>query len=501
MGSLFHADHDALILGIAVFFLLSVMQALHLVALFYRTVRHNSIWPYAKTMALIVHLVLMGWCCNAAAHGWKTMLAMDSPLAMALWLDVPAAAIFIADSLIGRRPFPAALGVWLFLFTPLALASIGSAAAALVAADALLFSFLSAFQLADDARRRTAGPSRLAFLPALKRMPAGLAIADGTGRIIMVNDALRITLGLLTTQAHALGTIGQLEQVLHEHSGCSSPEATRDDLHHGGLIIGHDDEQGNRRFSMFRCCLLGDVEHMTAVMAFDVTEEEQARLRIQSSLDALQRSERQLQDALQSVHQAARQQAALAAKARVHDVIGQRLSLITRILEDDRLDDDTIGRLLPLLEGIGKDLHCAHAPWRSELESIVESFALVGVAIDLHLEVEPDDDIGNAIAVIARESTTNAIRHGGASRVEVTLRTDGDLLVLHVEDDGTRPPSDRYREGTGIASMRRAVQQAGGVFVVDTAPSFALKAMFRPRSAHAVQSATEPDQGERQCAS
>ena len=62
---------------------------------------------------------------------------------------------------------------------------------------------------------------------------------------------------------------------------------------------------------------------------------------------------------------------------------------------------------------------------------------------------------------IAAEAVTNAARHAGATRCEVTLERAGDTLLLTVADDGSGLPA-APREGVGLTSMReRAAELAG----------------------------------------
>ena len=62
---------------------------------------------------------------------------------------------------------------------------------------------------------------------------------------------------------------------------------------------------------------------------------------------------------------------------------------------------------------------------------------------------------------IAVEAVTNAVRHAGASRCDVSIRL-GDELVVEVADDGVGLAAD-HRQGVGLASMRERAEELGGV--------------------------------------
>lgn len=75
---------------------------------------------------------------------------------------------------------------------------------------------------------------------------------------------------------------------------------------------------------------------------------------------------------------------------------------------------------------------------------------------------------------IAQEALTNAYRHAEASRLEVSLKRDGEFLRLVVRDDGTGIPDkfrkdfDQEAEGLGLASMRHRANLIGGSLRIES---------------------------------
>ena len=65
---------------------------------------------------------------------------------------------------------------------------------------------------------------------------------------------------------------------------------------------------------------------------------------------------------------------------------------------------------------------------------------------------EVDDlrpSVGAAVYRITQESITNVVRHARhATRVEVRVAGEGDVVCLTVRDDGDPAPPDRGRRGT-----------------------------------------------------
>lgn len=76
------------------------------------------------------------------------------------------------------------------------------------------------------------------------------------------------------------------------------------------------------------------------------------------------------------------------------------------------------------------------------------------------------DTIDLTVYRILQEGMTNALRHGEADRIGITVQVSPDsgdaALDLHINDDGTGPPNG-WRVGRGILGMRERVSALGGM--------------------------------------
>jgi two-component system, NarL family, sensor histidine kinase UhpB len=105
------------------------------------------------------------------------------------------------------------------------------------------------------------------------------------------------------------------------------------------------------------------------------------------------------------------------------------------------------------------------------LYALVGTFERAGLRISHRLpETMPpmDDEAELVLFRIAQESLTNAVRHGGSERVDLTLERRARKLVLRVRDygrgiDGTHP-------GSGIRGMRERALLIGADLSIGTAP-------------------------------
>ena len=69
---------------------------------------------------------------------------------------------------------------------------------------------------------------------------------------------------------------------------------------------------------------------------------------------------------------------------------------------------------------------------------------------------------------IVAEATTNTVRHAGASRCDVTIDRDDEMLTIRIVDDGVGLPPDAT-PGVGLGSMRERASELGGTLTVGRA--------------------------------
>ncbi len=102
----------------------------------------------------------------------------------------------------------------------------------------------------------------------------------------------------------------------------------------------------------------------------------------------------------------------------------------------------------------------------------------------VHVE---DQAVAAQVYRIAQEAVTNALKHAGASRIEVALTQRGEHVTLSVRDDGSGlPPEDRRQAGMGLRIMQYRARMIGGAFEVRPAPGggTVVTCRFVPTSVH-----------------
>jgi signal transduction histidine kinase len=95
----------------------------------------------------------------------------------------------------------------------------------------------------------------------------------------------------------------------------------------------------------------------------------------------------------------------------------------------------------------------------------------LGVTVDASLDdVTVPGPVEHALLRITQEACTNAVRHGNARRLAVSITRQDGHVELAVRDTGTGFDPTASHAGSGLAHIRDRVAELGGTVNVDSAP-------------------------------
>ena len=172
----------------------------------------------------------------------------------------------------------------------------------------------------------------------------------------------------------------------------------------------------------------------------------------------------------------------------LHDLLGHDLSLIA-------LKAELAGKLLPArTDAAAAELEQIRDLTRSALAQVREAVggyrrptlpgelagarvALEAAGIEVRVDAPDeslDPEIESVLAWAVREGATNAIRHSGARRAEITVRPG----VLEIADDGHGAPA-QPPGGHGLTGLRERVQSIGGTVEAGAGPRGGFRLVVR----------------------
>ncbi|MGH3872941.1 MAG: sensor histidine kinase [Pseudonocardiaceae bacterium] len=106
----------------------------------------------------------------------------------------------------------------------------------------------------------------------------------------------------------------------------------------------------------------------------------------------------------------------------------------------------------------------------ADLEPLLDSARAAG--LEVTVQAEPAGELPAAVDLtayrIVQEALTNAAKHAAGSSAQVTVRRDGDVVVVEVTNDLTALVAARA-EGTGLVSMRERAAALGGTLTAGPA--------------------------------
>lgn len=423
-----------------------------------------------------------------AALNWQMRTHLALALAArgmldALWLVAPPVLAMAALAVVLRDWGVALAAVLSALWLPPVVGAFGIWWDMVAAASLVGLLLLSVLSLHSDRRVRRERPSAMSVAEALNGIAVGIMVTDGRGGPVFMNAEMRSQLeelGFPTDLGNVGGVWEQVEELSLDPADLGLEKAVL-------RQVGDEAEKPGRalvRLSDGRVFLAmverpGGVRQGTRAFSIEVTQLVDAQHRIARANAELDTKNGALARQLANVQGISRQAAFLRMRAAVHDVIGQRLSILQRYLDAGEIEGESLERLQRLMSSVMDDLRAASEQDVTEsLEDVVEAFSLAGVRVEVEGELPEKRAIANAFVRVVREASTNACRHGQARVVHVRLEQveEGGITweTLHIVDDGTPPlqnPSLQgevppFKEGSGIAGMRRAIEGCGGTFEV-----------------------------------
>jgi PAS domain S-box-containing protein len=278
-----------------------------------------------------------------------------------------------------------------------------------------------------------------------------ILISDDRGRFVEVNSAACRLLGLSRSQLLEWKWSDLQAKALHQHSQRRSE---------GMGELSFTKPNGERCFIEFSSTQLAPDLNLSILR--DVTERRALEHEIQEISEREQRRLGQdLHDGLgQSLTGIAflakvLQQKLQAKGVEEAEAAGSIASLINEALAQTR----RLSRGLCPVVLDSNDIEAA-------LEQLAEDLRTI-FSVSCELQCEPDIKItGNAVAVhlyrIAQEAATNAIKHGQAKSILLSLTSNNSRLILKVQDDGAGFPAAAPKaKGMGLRVMHHRARMIG----------------------------------------
>ena len=313
-----------------------------------------------------------------------------------------------------------------------------------------------AVALPREYRRRKNELSPFSIKEATDKLPMGICFADPDGRIILCNNRMRRLSFILSGHELQINkdfdfALAQPDKSVTVKDGCYIlPDKTVWQFRKQSITVDGDDRW----------------QQMTA---HNVTELYNSNVRQAEINRELKEVNRKLQMMYERMADDIREKESLDLKIHIHDTIGRSLLTIRDIIESGEATDK---KLEVLQEAIAVLTSDRVAPG-STMDEVIRTAKTLGVAVKTEGYVPSDSHIEELTVAAVRECVTNCIKHARGTEVYIRIAERSDLYDITITNNGDIP-SEPIKEGSGLSSLRRSIEAAGGEMHTAYKPRFAL---------------------------
>ena len=216
----------------------------------------------------------------------------------------------------------------------------------------------------------------------------------------------------------------------------------------------------------------------TQITATDVDELYAYRLKLEETSRKLERAGERMRKLTENIRTVIREEEILGMKIRVHDDIGRSVIATRSLLNNNRptneLDLTVWKNAVRLLM---RDNEKNSGTYSYDIsEQLKETSSVLGIEINITGDI-PDLFYNKIFITAVRECASNAVRHAGASTVNVKCSKSGGRQWIALSNDG-RVPDSTVTEGGGLSSLRDRIEKSGGTMNINSYPFFELVISF-----------------------
>lgn len=294
-------------------------------------------------------------------------------------------------------------------------------------------------------------------------LPSGVCFFNESGLPVLCNRAM---------QRFSFAVCGKDVQFITDLEACLGDDFTPiEGMRKEGKVFVRQDGTAWRLEHRVITYGLGETYHQYT--AADVTD-------LHKSLADLKRGNAQLHQVQTdlkklSAHVVAitREEEILNAKMRIHDEMGKCLVVAQRYLEEDSVQS--------IPNSIAHSWQRAVSSLKYNNESVQEDMLLqirktcefVRMDFVQTGELPKQEKTAYLLTCAVRECVTNAVRYAEASTLYASFAETETAATVTVTNNG-KVPEGEIREGGGLSTLRRRIEQAGGIMAVQSQPQFKL---------------------------
>jgi len=221
-------------------------------------------------------------------------------------------------------------------------------------------------------------------------------------------------------------------------------------------------------------------------VALNITDSDRVQRQIMLRKAELGRTAEQLQQVKDTIDRMCQEEAKVERGSETVDSITDKMASLNRFFtEHYALPAETFDykRLAVLTAGLLEEME--HAPAltsEDRLSMAVSAFALLSIPVKVEGTLPAAEDAATVCVDMIREACINAVIHGNATEITVTMEQTEEEFTCEVSNNGA-PLEETLNPGGGITGIRRALFPMNGQLEITMEPVFALKMKIPNREA------------------
>ena len=297
---------------------------------------------------------------------------------------------------------------------------------------------------------------------AVDTLHVGLLFCRPDGLISLQNTQMQILMKTLTGEMQASG------KVFYERLLCGAvQDCSR--MTEMGEQIAYRLPDG--KIWMFEIHNLTFKKHpYKLLVASDLTDRWNATHQLWLQNEELEEKNKELRSMLNNLESICKMEEMARAKSWLHDMMGQKISLLLRSLQEHKEPDEEI--LYSFAEDFPEQIRKIPESLSEQvISTLVETYAKLGVKIIVKGSPAEEERVSKIQAEIATEGVTNAVRHGYAQEIHIDFDETEEVWKMDITNDGLLPDGN-IKEGGGLREIRRKIMLLNGMFYYEKEPVF-----------------------------
>ena len=314
-----------------------------------------------------------------------------------------------------------------------------------------------------EAERKTI--SRRSIKQALDEIPAGIAFFREDGTLTLYNHKMLELSEILSGKA--LINLNELRQMLD----------TNEELKETEDIYRFPDGSAWRYEEAD--LITGDGMCYKRVSFFDVTELLRLKEELEEQTEALKRMQEEIKKLSENSRKLAKEEETLAIKTAWHDVMGEGLTAIRRLMtegENDKTAEEVILKWKKTVASIRRD-NDASIFRQGDMEDLYMDAQAVGIKLTTQGEPPEAGDIYETFILAIRTCLLNAVQHAKATELYVDFTENKGKFTLSISNNGMIPGKEIIPSG-GLLNVKNRVEYQGGKLNIISEPAFKLTVIF-----------------------